>query len=85
MEFKKTVMFLGMKRRVGEKGISYVVDMFCPGADAWQFFVKDIRENEEMISFMTRANCGIMVDATFRVQQFGKDTYLRLVGVENAD
>lgn len=29
MEFKKTVMFLGIKRRVGDKGVTFVVDFFA--------------------------------------------------------
>ena len=84
MEFKKTVMFLGVKRRSGEKGVTYVVDMFCPGGDSWQFFIKDTPDNNAMIGYLMRAACGCMVDASFRVGQYGKDTYVRLVGVEDA-
>lgn len=84
MEFKKTVMFLGVKRRVGDKGISYVVNMFCPGGDSWEFYVKEGKENTELISYLLRANCGTMVDASFVVGKFGKDTYVRLIGVEDA-
>ena len=84
MEFKKTVMFLGIKRRVGDKGVTFVVDLFCPGGDSWQFFVKESKENYDLISSLQRSACGVMVDATFLVGKFGKDTYLRLTGIEDA-
>ena len=84
MEFVKTMMFLGIKRRIGEKGISYVVNMFCPGGDSWEFYVKESKENAEMIGYLLRSNCGIMVDATFVAGKFGKETYIRLTGVCDA-
>ena len=84
MEFKKTVMFLGVKRRVGDKGISYVVNLFCPGGDSWEFYVKESRETADLISQLLRLNCGTMVDASFIAGKFGKETYIRLTGVEDA-
>lgn len=84
MEFKKTLMFLGLKRRIGDKGISYVVNMFCPGGDSWEFYVKEGKETMDMISYLLKSQCGVMVDATFLAGKFGKETYIRLIGVEDA-
>lgn len=84
MEFKKTVMFLGMKRRSGKNGLAYMVDLFCPGGDHWELYLKDVPENGAIIDYLLRAGCGTFIDATFRVGQYQNNVSLRLIGAENA-
>lgn len=84
MEFKKTVMFLGVKRRVGKNGVGFLVDLYCPGGNHWELYVKDSPENADLVGYLLRVGCGSMVDATFFVDQFQNQTRLRLTGVEDA-
>lgn len=87
MDFVKTVMFLGIKRRVGANGVSYYVDAFCPGGESWNFYVKDIPENNETISFLMRCVPGMMYDFSFYLARSAsnpKEMYLRITGVTDA-
>lgn len=86
MEFTKTMMFLGMKRRAGEKGASYLVSMFCPGGDSWEFFVRDTVENNDIIAYLMRCSSGNIVDASFMVGKYTSDNrmFIRLTGVTDA-
>lgn len=84
MEFVKTMMFLGVKRRVGNKGVSYVVTMFCPGGDSWTFYLKDTAENNKLISYLLSAQSGQMVDASLLVGTYDGNVFLRLTACEDA-
>ena len=83
MEFVKTMMFLGMQRRSRSNGVSYAVNMFCPGGEPWTFYIKDIPENNPLIVYLMGATSGQMVDATLRVGTYDGNVYLRLSGCED--
>lgn len=84
MEFVKTMMFLGVKRRVGDKGVSYVVTMFCPGGDSWTFYLRDNAENNKLVSYLLSAQSGQMVDASLLVGTYDGKLFLRLTACEDA-
>lgn len=86
MDFTRTVMFLGLKRAYTKDGsVAFNVDIYVPGGDHWQFYVKDTKDNKTMLDKLMRAQTGHMVDASFTVRRWndGK-TSLILVGVEDA-
>lgn len=84
MEFKKTLMFLGLKRRARENGVSYQVEMYCPNGDSWTFYVRDNPENNALISYLLTCHSGTMVDASLLVGSYDGKLFLRLTGAENA-
>lgn len=83
MEFCKTFMFLGIKRRVTSRGVNYIVDMYSPGGDHWDFWLRESDANRDMISRLLGAIPGKMMDCTIRVVRYDRSVNLRLIDAED--
>lgn len=85
MDFVKTVMFLGIKRAwTKDNSIAFNVDLYVPGGDHWQFYVRDLPQSKALLDKLMRLNAGTMVDASFRVGKNSKGTYIVLDGIDDA-
>lgn len=85
MEFVKTMMFLGCKRRSSERGAGYGVTMYCPGGEAWDFYVRDTVENNDIIAYLLRAASGTPVDVSYILGKTNDNRlYLRITHVCDA-
>lgn len=86
MDFVKTVMFLGIKRAWSSKDSAnaFNVDLYVPGGDPWQFYVRDEPRSKALLDKLMRLNTGTMVDASFRVGKNSKGTYIVLDGIDDA-
>lgn len=79
MKFVANVMFLGLKQAFTKDGTAaFNIDIYVPGGDHWQFFVRDVPEKKAMLNKLSNMSVGSLVDVSFRVGRNSKGTYIVL-------
>lgn len=83
MKFNQDVIFLGINKRTGQKGVSYSVDMYVPGGEPWNFFLRDNDDNYYVIQTLMNTACGTKLTASFQLGSYNNQVYVRLIGISD--